>query len=120
MTSCVIRLKDMDTSIPIIAKEIAQMHRCIGYEIKKIDAVNIARNLKDSKEYDLAFYLERFSDIDMFDIAVTKEENSYDQVCKRWEYFNNLLEKGANGDVEAAIAYCKAELNGEISHAAFA
>lgn len=32
----------------------------------------------------------------------------------------SLLEKGAAGDTEAAIAYCKAELAGEVNHSGYA
>lgn len=42
-----------------------------------------------------------------------------EQAAKMQEY-GDLLIRGANGDVEAAIAYCKLELAGEICHAAFA
>lgn len=38
----------------------------------------------------------------------------------RNERFQRLLELGARGDAIAAITYCKAELAGEVTHAAYA
>ena len=46
--------------------------------------------------------------------------NEYQVFAKEREALYNLLKAGGAGDAEAAIAYCKAELAGEISHGAFA
>jgi hypothetical protein len=51
---------------------------------------------------------------------------SWNETDSQVKYFDSqseyrkLLEAGANGDVESAIAYCKLELEGKIGHSAMA
>ena len=42
-----------------------------------------------------------------FDVFVHKEAEPYDEYEKQLLHKKNLLTAGANGDAEAAIAYCK-------------
>ena len=43
-------------------------------------------------------------------------DNEYQVFAKKRQALYNLLKAGGAGDAEAAIAYCKAELAGEVSH----
>jgi hypothetical protein len=53
------------------------------------------------------------------DFVVNCAEIDYwDDVVKKWDFHSDLLKRGADGDAQAAIEYCKLELAGEISHGA--
>lgn len=48
------------------------------------------------------------------------DENMWEARARRQDAWQKLLKDGAAGNTEAAIAYCKAELAGEIGHGAWA
>jgi hypothetical protein len=50
--------------------------------------------------------------IEVFD----KEEESFIQASKEWQYYDELKEKGANGDAQAAIEFCKAVKAGKYNN----
>jgi hypothetical protein len=50
--------------------------------------------------------------------TITTPPNPYIEQARLWKEQRALLEKAAAGDADAAIAYCKMELNGEINHGA--
>jgi hypothetical protein len=53
-------------------------------------------------------------------VEIEGDVDPYKEMFSKWDEHQALLERGAAGDAEAAIAYCKLELNHEVSHGAFA
>lgn len=53
------------------------------------------------------------------DIVEVPYENPYQTHFDEQKEYAKLLEKGAAGDTDAAIAYCKLEMEGKVSHGAF-
>lgn len=69
-----------------------------------------------SPSIDILNKLESLSDV--CDIVVTFPPNPYQEYAKLRESQYQLMLKGAAGDAEAAIAYCKMEAAGEVGHGA--
>ena len=57
---------------------------------------------------------------DILFVQVTTEPEYHDTLVERQKKAFDLLERGAAGDAEAAIEYCRMEKAGEISRAPFA
>ena len=62
----------------------------------------------------------RFNGASVLKITLERAERVKSERELRMEHLSMQLIKGAAGDAEAAIEYCRAELAGEISHAAYA
>lgn len=53
-----------------------------------------------------------------FEFYITLPPNPYLEQVEKWKVQRELLQRGAAGNVEAAIKYCQIELAGEINHGA--
>ena len=51
-------------------------------------------------------------------VDVVIEESDFEKGRKIQQGYWDLCKRGAEGDAEAAIAFCKAEMEGKVSHAA--
>ena len=86
------------------------------------EAMQIARYMINGGGWEppywiVAYQLERLKN-QPWTYTITTPPNPYTEQIRIWEEQHALLKKAAAGDAEAAIAYCKMELNGEINHGA--
>lgn len=88
------------------------------------EAMMIATDLFNGKTWEQSIWSLRngFDKCPYFDIKNRYEEeaNEHKVWFARQNELFELCRKGAEGDAEAAIAYCKAEMTGEVNHGAFA
>ncbi len=92
----------------------------MGDQLTLRDCLMVARALKNGEDWEPEFHLlqdpEAVGPCE-FDITPDPDDSwaiRAKEQSKLWE----LCERGAAGDAEAAIAWCKAELEGKVSHGA--
>jgi len=110
-----VKLKPYNGTIPFLATRIRKISRFASISPK--ESIEIAKNLITGNEW-ITDSSEIYTGNDsMFEFQTDKpESNPYQKWFDDAKFYRELLQKGANGDVESAIAYCKAELAGEIGH----
>lgn len=95
------------------------LHKVEQYESARM-AIQAADDLLGGNDYqvdirdDIAAAAPEF--VQLVPVAYV---NPYVAHFKQQEEYSALCERGAAGDVEAAITYCKLELEGKVSHGAF-
>lgn len=70
-------------------------------------------------DYDLEFPDNDFVSVSLVDV-IEQEEKSFKCFQAQLKYYNSLLEKGVNGDAQAAIEFCKAFNDGKYKIGPFA
>ncbi len=85
--------------------------------------LKLAKDIIDGKEYksdvDLGIPENEFVHVELYDIF-SESANAYAKILVDREYYNDLIEKGANGDAQAAIEFCKAVKDGKYNNIPFA
>lgn len=112
-----IRLKDEHTAV-----EIAEwVRRKMGHEFSSRDCLMVARALKNGEGWEPPYYsIKHPQTPGPCEFVLTPDpENAWEVREHEQDCLWELARKGAEGDAEAAIAFCKAELNGELHHGAY-
>lgn len=106
-----ITLKNRDASIPEIAIAIRKLR-----QIPVSEAISLAYGLRSNVGWQLPHGEINTKPHPIFEFLVDPYVDPYQKWFADAKFYRELLQKGASGDVESAIAYCKAELAGEIGH----
>ena len=59
-----------------------------------------------------------FETCELFNVKIEEPVNPYAEHMRIQQGYYDLCRRGAEGDVEAALAYCKLEIEGKVSHGA--
>jgi hypothetical protein len=118
-----IHVKMLDKSIDVM--QVASWVKwTTGEQFTSADRLCIARCLLSGERWSpLSSYFDvtKANSYPHWDVTVTNAESDrYTNYYKEQQGYFALMRKGAEGDAEAAIAYCKLEAEGKVNHGAMA
>lgn len=103
---------------------IRQLHVSMQHPISLPHTACLARQLSETdiawepSKLGMHLYSVRNTFPDFIDATFVLPEDPYSVYFAAQKRYHDLLKAGASGDTDAAIAYCRAELAGEVGHGA--